>query len=63
MNGNLCVDPLFCDPSGGDLRVYADSPCAPQNNTCGELMGAYGVGCSPTIVESRSWGAIKAMFR
>ncbi|MEZ4647601.1 MAG: right-handed parallel beta-helix repeat-containing protein [Candidatus Eisenbacteria bacterium] len=48
------TDPLFCDPrecgdiSDHDLLRYwlaADSPCAPENSPCGELIGAYGIGC------------------
>ncbi|MDD5706355.1 MAG: C10 family peptidase [Kiritimatiellae bacterium] len=25
--GNLCAEPLFSDPDGGDLRLMAESPC------------------------------------
>lgn len=48
-------DPLFCDPPFcGDLdidpstlRVDASSPALPENNACGVLIGALGVGCPP----------------
>ncbi len=40
--GNLCADPLFCDPMAPDLRIDADSPCA--QGDCG-LIGAWPVGC------------------
>lgn len=44
-DGNLSVDPLFCNPLFGDLHLYAVSPCAPDANTeCG-LIGALPVNC------------------
>lgn len=45
--GNICLDPLFCDADAGDLRLAANSPCAPQsppNPEC-DLIGAWPVGC------------------
>jgi predicted outer membrane repeat protein len=45
--GNLDVDPLFCDAANGDLTLAEDSPCAPANNSCSELIGAHDVGCPP----------------
>ena len=57
----LYEDPLFCDPDLGDFTLRNDSPCAPDNNDCGVLMGAWPVGCS-TAVESRSWGQVKALY-
>jgi hypothetical protein len=46
VNGNLRVDPLFCHPDHGNLRLSSASPCLPANNTCGVLIGAHAVGCS-----------------
>ncbi len=43
--GNLSLDPLFCDTATGDFTIAGSSPCAPANNSCGILMGAFGVGC------------------
>ena len=60
-DGNISEDPLFCDPDIGDYHLQNDSPCAPDNNDCGVLMGAWPVGCS-TSVESRSWGQVKALY-
>jgi hypothetical protein len=61
---NIFEDPLFCDVWGGNLRVFAASPCLPDNNPWGELVGAYGGGCEgPSATEPRSWGAIKSLFR
>jgi len=50
-DGNMCLDPLFCDPQSNDLTVDANSPCLPQNNECGELIGTFGQGCafSPAV--------------
>ena len=49
-NGNLCKDPLFCNPDSGDYHLSSTSPCAPANNS-GTLIGALPVGCSPTDVD------------
>ncbi|MCK4305688.1 MAG: right-handed parallel beta-helix repeat-containing protein, partial [Candidatus Eisenbacteria sp.] len=52
-NGNISLDPLFCNPESGDFHVREDSPCAPfspPNPGC-DLIGALPVGCpasSPT---------------
>jgi|GEM_PF-1968630 len=46
INGNFSADPLFCNIPGGDLQIGSISPCAPQNNDCGVLIGAKGVGCA-----------------
>ncbi len=43
--GNISIDPLFCNPFFGDLHLSAVSPCAPDNaGDCG-LIGALPVGC------------------
>ncbi len=60
----LFEDPLFCDPGEGDVSLAEASPCLSENNLWGELIGARDVGCIvPVVVETRSWGAIKALFR
>jgi len=61
INGNISLDPLFCDPDMDDFSLRSDSPCAPENNDCGVLMGAWPVGCS-TAVSSRSWSEVKALY-
>lgn len=46
-NGNISMDPLFCNPAGLDLSLQAASPCAPfsePNLEC-DLIGAFPVGC------------------
>ena len=48
-NGNFSNTPAFCDPESGDLRLQPGSPCLPEHNSCGVLVGALGEGdCSPT---------------
>ncbi len=61
--GNISEDPLFCDLEDGDLTLDEMSPCAPDNNECGVLIGALSVACGAVAVEPTSWGTIKAMFR
>ena len=41
-DGNLSVDPYFCDADGGDLRLGSDSRCL--HTACGRI-GALGRGC------------------
>jgi hypothetical protein len=65
VDGNICADPLFCAPEAGDFELSAASPCAPfsdPNPECG-LIGAWPVGCGPTLVKDSSWGAIKSLYR
>jgi predicted outer membrane repeat protein len=61
VNGNISLDPLFCDPDMSDFTLRNDSPCAPDNNDCGVLMGAWPVGCS-TSISSRTWSEVKALY-
>ncbi len=63
-NGNISLDPFFCNRSDGDFRLREDSPCAPfspQNPSC-DLAGALPVACPGTPVEWTSWGSIRARF-
>jgi hypothetical protein len=47
-NGNIGIDPRFCDPASGSGTVSADSPCLPGSpdhpGPCG-VIGGYSVGC------------------
>ncbi len=44
-NGNISIDPFFCNPFFGDLHLSAISACAPENSgDCG-LIGSLPVGC------------------
>jgi len=46
--GNIALDPHFCDREAGDLQLAANSPCLPAHNGCGVQMGVYGQGCAAT---------------
>ena len=60
-NGNISLDPLFCDPDSGDYHLRGASPCAPGASPpgCG-LIGALPVGCVPAgiTMEPESPGAV-----
>jgi hypothetical protein len=46
LNGNICLDPMFCDPENGDFTLSEGSPCLPDYNPeCG-LIGAHERGCT-----------------
>jgi hypothetical protein len=45
-NGNLALDPRFCDLPSGKYTIRNNSPCAPRNNGCGVLIGFGYVACS-----------------
>jgi hypothetical protein len=62
-NGNFSSDPLFCGRKPRDFTLAENSPCLPQMNECGVLVGALGVGCDPVIpVLDSTWGSLKARF-
>jgi hypothetical protein len=42
INGNICLDPCFCDAANGDLYLWDYSPCADEGCV---LIGAWSVGC------------------
>jgi parallel beta-helix repeat protein len=61
---NFSADPQFCGPD--DFRIMTTSPCAPGNSPFGgdcPLLGALPVHCTPTVVEQRTWGQIKALYK
>ena len=48
INGNISLDPIFCDPSSDDYTLASNSPCLPGNHPHGQdcgLIGALGQGC------------------
>jgi len=61
---NFNADPLFC--GAGNYYLRADSPCAPGNHPdgfdCG-LIGPLPVGCGTVSVQTKSWGAVKALYK
>jgi len=44
--GNISEEPLFCSMDDGDFTLNDISPCLPENNDCGLLMGALPQGCT-----------------
>jgi hypothetical protein len=65
VNGNICEDPLFCDPENGDFTLQECSPCAPfspPNPEC-DLIGAWPVGCGGTPTIRSTWGSVKTLFK
>ncbi|MDH3198449.1 MAG: hypothetical protein OEO21_09440, partial [Candidatus Krumholzibacteria bacterium] len=42
INGNISLDPLYCDAASGDFTLRTSSPCLTAR--CG-AMGAFGLGC------------------
>ena len=41
--GNYWLEPRFCDTAAGDFHLKANSWASPENNPCGELIGAWPV--------------------
>jgi parallel beta-helix repeat protein len=61
---NFSMDPQFC--GADDFRIMTTSPCAPGNSPLGDncpLIGALPVYCSPNVIEQRTWGQIKALYK
>jgi len=54
INGNISENPMFCDTTNNDFHIASISPCAPENNECGELIGAFNVGCSITDIDENT---------
>lgn len=67
--GNFSVDPEFCatDPvTSLNFVLQEDSPCAPGRHPDGIACGTIGtqqVGCGTVLIEHRTWGEIKSMYR
>lgn len=62
-NGNLAVDPQFCGTeSHGNYYLQSDSACAPDNNTCGVLIGSHQVDCGIIATEDTTWSAVKSLY-
>jgi hypothetical protein len=55
INGNISAPPLFCHLEEHDYHLASTSPCLPENNACGVLMGALDQGClQPAAVEEHA---------
>ena len=44
-NGNINLDPWFCDGPAGDFTLMESSPCLASNDPGGIQIGAHGQGC------------------
>lgn len=70
LNGNISAGPGFCGEAaaaGQPYSLHDGSPCAPANNGCGVLMGAFPVGCTLTGIETgaaddASMSLIKSLY-
>jgi hypothetical protein len=65
VNGNISLDPLFCDPLAGDYHLDDGSPCrpfSPENPDC-DLVGAWPVGCEPSGMEDPAGEAHASALR
>jgi len=62
LNDNFSQAPQFCDLETADYRLFDSSPCLATASSCGLLVGAFDQGCD-SPVDTKSWGAIKSMFR
>ena len=49
--GNINIDPLFCNPDSIDFNLTEESPCIGAGQY-GVNMGAFGVGCNETLSSS-----------
>lgn len=63
-NGNISLDPGFCNAADDDFTLNVASPCAPGKSPEGcELIGALPTACGAVSVTARSWAELKASFR
>jgi hypothetical protein len=62
-DGNLSEPPKYCSPLGDDFTLAENSPCLPENNSCGVRIGAFGQGCDPIALTSETWAGVKARYR
>jgi parallel beta-helix repeat protein len=61
---NSDADPEFCGtPLSRNYLLQSDSPAAPDQSLCNELIGALPVGCSTSPVSSSTWGRVKSQYR
>ncbi len=45
VDGNINLDPLYCDAAADDFQLRSDSPCAANNTPSGLPIGAFATGC------------------
>ncbi len=49
MDGNMSIDPMFCDADNGNYQISVYSPCAPGVQPNLELIGALPTGCGTVL--------------
>ncbi len=62
INENFSAWPRFCDSGSNNYHLAADSPCL-NHGTCGEFIGAFGLGCGPIALTPQTWARVKARYR
>ncbi len=45
VNGNISLDPMFCDTANDNFYLNGLSPCVRYNNSCNETIGALAAAC------------------
>jgi hypothetical protein len=64
LGNNASSDPEFCGiPGSGNFYLQSDSPCTAANSACGVQVGALGELCGTVDSKTRTWGAIKDIFK
>ncbi|MBK8229074.1 MAG: T9SS type A sorting domain-containing protein [Candidatus Eisenbacteria bacterium] len=56
-NGNISVNPLFCNAGSGNYTLNSNSPCAPGHHPSGsncQVIGALPVGCPTSSTDDHS---------
>ena len=57
-------DPQFCGEMGSfNFQLQSDSPATAANSPCGQLIGAFDIGCADTPTRNTTWGGIKSMYK
>jgi hypothetical protein len=51
LNGNLSVDPVFCDTAQSNFALASNSICLPNTNSCNLRVGALDVGCIASSIQ------------
>lgn len=62
---NVQSDPMICNWHAEAFGVASGSVCAAGNlpTGCSGQIGAFGIGCAATPVESATWGKMRSLFR
>ena len=62
-NGNISLDPLYCNLAALNFHLDVTSPCTALNSPSGcGLIGALDIGCGATPGIRQSWGEIKDRY-